>query len=194
MVFLTELSLHKNRAFLKKQTAKSKLQKVSNKLEEQSKLKDETHMLETLISSLESEIKVMTSKLENTYSPDDLEQAESDLADGNAYAESLQLSIDHVRHKLDTFTTMWKNTANDKEPHQYSFLSSIEDELKRVCSVEIYRSVGRSGGPLPVFKKRAELNRLMATNNAVIITAQTGSGKVSSRIKVYCFVLLSMTH
>ena len=171
--FVRGIPLLEKRALLEKLTAKSKLEKLAKKREKQTVLSNETAELGRNLATVECEFNRMKEKLHNTYSPEDLEKAESDLEGGNEYEGSIQLGIDRIRHELKECSRLRTSTVDD------SFSSSdSEDRLKRVCSIEKYR-LSRSGGPLPVYKKRDKLNRLIYSNDAIIITAQTGSGKVS---------------
>jgi hypothetical protein len=162
---------------LQTRKAKNSLQKLACLLDEQSQLTGEVRVLEAMNLSLENEIRDTTSILDRTFSPNGLEEAEREFAEGNAYDDSIQLSIDHINHGYQSALISCDAAKNKKPAHLY--LKSIEDQLKRICSIETFRLFGKSEGPLPVYKKRAELNRLIASNDALIITAQTGSGKVS---------------
>lgn len=97
----------------------------------------------------------------------------------------IQMSIDHIQHKYKAaIGVKWFDAIkNESKITVDRSLKYIEDDLNRVCLVEISR-VSKAGGPLPVFKKRAELKRLLCSNDALVVTAQTGSGKVRSN--EYC--------
>ena len=155
--------------------AKNDLQRIESLSMEQSKLENEIKVLEELKIVAESDIDDMTKVLDTTFSPSIFEQTEKDYAQENSYIDSIQLSIGHIRHEYNKYITKW---GSQKGPHN-DLLDTMEDGMKRICSIEVNRCIGKYGEPLPVYKKRAELNRLISANDVVIVTAQTGSGKVS---------------
>ena len=163
------------RALLETRKAKNDLQRIESLSMEQSKLENEIKVLEELKIVAESDIDDMTKVLDTTFSPSIFEQTEKDYAQENSYIDSIQLSIGHIRHEYNKYITKW---GSQKGPHN-DLLDTMEDGMKRICSIEVNRCIGKYGEPLPVYKKRAELNRLISANDVVIVTAQTGSGKVS---------------
>ena len=163
------------RALLETRKAKNDLQRIESLSMEQSKLENEIKELEELKISAECDIDDMTRILDKTYSPSIFEQTVKDYAQENSYEDSIELSIGHIRHEYNKYISKWGN----QNGLNIGLLDSIEDGMKRICSIEVNRCIGKFGEPLPVYKKRAELNRLIAANDVVIVTAQTGSGKVS---------------
>ena len=163
------------RALLETRKAKNDLQRIESLSMEQSKLENEIKVLEELKIVAESDIDDMTEVLDTTFSPSIFEQTEKDYTQENSYIDSIQLSIGHIRHEYNKYITKW---GSQKGPHN-DLLDTMEDGMKRICSIEVNRCIGKYGEPLPVYKKRAELNRLISANDVVIVTAQTGSGKVS---------------
>jgi hypothetical protein len=173
--YLLGVPLNEKRAKLELRKAELALQKLPLLTDEQCKLMKKVEALTDIITSAEEDIQCMIRQLNTTFSPDMLEKAEIGLEETRAYEESLQLAIDHIHNEYTmTISGKWLGDLANAQRK----LKDIEDRLRRICLIEISRSVGRSGGPLPVYKKRAELNRLLSSNDAVIVTAQTGSGKV----------------
>lgn len=188
--FQMQIPLQEKRALLEKRKADKSLQELARLSDEKAKLTTKVQRLRELTLPLESEIRNVTSILNRTYSPDDLENAERELKDGCSHEASIELGKNHINREYEESIVKWHDAMKSANKVSVNLrLKDIEDDLKRVCSIEISRSVGKSGEPLPVYKKRAEINGLIASNDALIVTAQTGSGKVSSNGSFPFFML-----
>ena len=174
--------LQEKHALLEKSRAVNNLQQLARFSEEKEKLISEIQRLRGLTCRLESENRDIASVLDKTYSPDDLEDAERGLTDGCSHEASIELGRKHIHREYEeSVKVKWETATRSANEIVVNLrLKDIEDDLRRVCSIEISRSIGKSGEPLPVYKKRAEINGLIASNDTLIVTAQTGSGKVRS--------------
>ena len=177
-----QIPLQEKHALLEKRRAINSLQQLARFSDEKEKLTWEIQRLRELTSRLESQTRDIASALDRTYSPVDLEDAERGLTDDCSHEASIELGRNHIHREYEeSVKVKWHTATKSTNGVLVNIrLKDIEDDLRRVCSIEISRSIGKSGEPLPVYKKRAEINKLIASNDALIVTAQTGSGKVSS--------------
>jgi len=137
----------------------------------------DSHRLTEEVKNSEADLNSLESKLRKTYCKQRMEELQKRW-DDKGWEDSLNCAITLINRTLEEVKSNWNQTIDSSDK-----LQAMDRKIQRMIDIEENRIIGfpkRNGersGCMPVYDKRAELQKALKESDIVIITAGTGCGK-----------------
>jgi hypothetical protein len=142
--------------------------------------------LELLLALKLLALKQLKGGLAGMFCPVHFNEAKDAIQERNDQKESLKTGKEHILRKITVARRIWvaelESDIRCNRRRREDRWSALVEDLERVCTIEENRLLGfpRKGkrcGPMPVYYKRAELQKHLRASQALIVTAGTGCGE-----------------